>query len=565
MRLLLLSVLFPIPALPPSLTSSFGEYREGHLHRGVDFSTSGKTGWFVVAVESGFVIGLQKQRRGYGKSILLLHPGGWKSFYAHLESFSENLEHLWSQQSGARYGSLVIPPQFLPVRAGEIIGKTGESGAGLPHLHFETLFTNDWALNPLLFLPAELFEEKSVQLQLLRITFVPLQEGSKINGNALPQTFPLKFTGKDYVLPDAVTIEGKVGVELEGFEEWKLSRRSFLYIQLLRLNDLSPPRVCFTRDFRYLFTPFIGRFSEVYQPAFSHIGPSTFTVRLYDLRNISINGPHCSSGILTSSRYDNFQIQISDWREGKHFIHFSIKADKGKSSANPSLRTIRVLNPTGWSEWAYPEKPVAQFPISPENPQTVEVDTDLKIQFPSNGVLRPLTLMIGKTELSAPPNQGLKSISPAFFLFPAGEPCNAVLHLRRSEYNPREAFFRWDGYSKRWRPLPSSYHSASLTASIPYFSIFAVWEDVQPPEILPPEIWKNLCCVIPIYDLGLGIQEENIRVMWNHKKLQGEYDPDRGWWESASPLSRTQGTLWIEACDKGQNCAVKVFTYPASP
>ncbi|MFN4182214.1 MAG: hypothetical protein ACK4G3_03265, partial [bacterium] len=162
--------------------------------------------------------------------------------------------------------------------------------------------------------------------------------------------------------------------------------------------------------------------------------------------------------------------------------------------------------------------------------------------------------------------QGLRPVSPAYLFYPPGEPCSVEISFQRQEKNPRESFFRWDGYSQRWRPVPSFFQSTFLTASIPYFSIFAVWEDVQPPEIHPPGKWKRRCCVIPIRDYGLGIEEKSLRITWEEQILEGEYDPDRGWWESDLSLElHGGGSLRIHACDKGGNCTERVFVYPALP
>ncbi len=133
---------FPLD-LPAVAVASFGEYRPDHLHPGVDFSTGGKDGLPVHAVEAGRIFRLKVEWRGYGRALYLQHPDGRISVYAHLERYEDRrlgLEKRVSEEKrrrGVRYpGDIFLDPP-IPVERGEVIAYSGESGAGLPHLHFE--------------------------------------------------------------------------------------------------------------------------------------------------------------------------------------------------------------------------------------------------------------------------------------------------------------------------------------------------------------------------------------------------------------------------------------------
>jgi len=101
------------------------------LHRGVDLAAA--TGTPVAAAADGTVsfVGTEPGGRGYGKFIIISHPGNYLTYYAHLSAFSQGLK------AGAT------------VKQGQYIGDVGMTGAASgPHLHFE-IRRNQRALNPL--------------------------------------------------------------------------------------------------------------------------------------------------------------------------------------------------------------------------------------------------------------------------------------------------------------------------------------------------------------------------------------------------------------------------------
>jgi peptidase M23-like protein len=125
------------------LVASFGEYRADHLHPGVDLSTGGRNGLPVLSAASGQIYRLKVEWRGYGRALYLRHADGRISVYAHLERYEderlglERRVEAEKRKRGLRYpGDILLEPP-LAVKQGEVIAFSGESGAGLPHLHFE--------------------------------------------------------------------------------------------------------------------------------------------------------------------------------------------------------------------------------------------------------------------------------------------------------------------------------------------------------------------------------------------------------------------------------------------
>lgn len=135
-------LLWPLPE-DRGLTSSFGDLRGNHLHAGLDLSTGGDDGLPVRAVDDGEIVRLKVEWRGYGNAIYVRHAGGDESVYGHLQQFENDRLHIEDlvrrvqREKGTRYpGNIeVVPP--VPVRRGDLLAYSGESGTGLPHLHFE--------------------------------------------------------------------------------------------------------------------------------------------------------------------------------------------------------------------------------------------------------------------------------------------------------------------------------------------------------------------------------------------------------------------------------------------
>lgn len=110
------------------ISSLFGK-RWGKNHNGIDFAVP--KGSPVHAVFHGTVI-FSGVQRGYGRIIILSHPDGYSTYYAHNEELKVTV------------GS--------EVRQGDLIALSGSTGRSTgPHLHFE-IRKDDVPINPISFL-----------------------------------------------------------------------------------------------------------------------------------------------------------------------------------------------------------------------------------------------------------------------------------------------------------------------------------------------------------------------------------------------------------------------------
>lgn len=121
-------------------TSSFGSWRAGHLHAGLDFSTGGITGVPVLAVDSCWVWRIRLWNGGYGKALYAALQDGKVVVYGHLSRFAPAIEDMVEarQDDEGRYEvELLFEPGSMRFGPGDTLAYSGETGSGPPHLHFE--------------------------------------------------------------------------------------------------------------------------------------------------------------------------------------------------------------------------------------------------------------------------------------------------------------------------------------------------------------------------------------------------------------------------------------------
>jgi murein DD-endopeptidase MepM/ murein hydrolase activator NlpD len=97
------------------------------FHEGVDFSAT--PGTEMVATGDGVVFSAERSKSGYGNQIIIDHGFGYKTMYAHLQSFKV--------RTGER------------VKRGQVIGAVGSTGKSTsPHLHYE-VWKNNKPVDPI--------------------------------------------------------------------------------------------------------------------------------------------------------------------------------------------------------------------------------------------------------------------------------------------------------------------------------------------------------------------------------------------------------------------------------
>lgn len=142
--------------IKPRLNANFGEMRPNHFHMGLDLSTESRENLPVYAPADGFISRMKIETGGFGRAIYLDHPNGTTTLYAHMNKFIPSAEKYLEEQQYVQQTwkiDLKVPATLLPVKKGQLIGYSGNTGASQgPHVHFEIRDTKtENCLNPLRF------------------------------------------------------------------------------------------------------------------------------------------------------------------------------------------------------------------------------------------------------------------------------------------------------------------------------------------------------------------------------------------------------------------------------
>ncbi|MBU1423890.1 MAG: M23 family metallopeptidase [Bacteroidetes bacterium] len=229
------------------ITSTFAEYRSTHFHGGIDISTNKKNGYKVFAVRDGYIWRIRVQTNGYGKMLYVKHKDGFFTIYAHLQTFNERINKITRQE---QYQQEIYAVDFtldstaLPVKKGEVIAYTGDTGVGPPHLHFEIRDENLNPVNPLLF--SNLNVQDNSPPVIKKIFIATSGINSKINENFTPFIFNNRNRGSprynrgsravDISSPIRSTGNIRFGIETIDIAN-KAANRSGVYAISLFLND----------------------------------------------------------------------------------------------------------------------------------------------------------------------------------------------------------------------------------------------------------------------------------------------------------------------------------------
>jgi len=281
------------------ISSTFGDFRDDHFHAGIDLSTNGETGLPVLAIADGKIFRLKVQKRGYGRALYIQHAGGMVSVYAHLESYSteSGIEQIYQAKAvdmGTRYtGDIYLEPP-VEVKKGDVVAFSGESGAGLPHLHLELRKSETVALNPLLYGFQDTLDPVPPAFQ--ACYFYPLDAASAVNGNLDTEEIRLKKSDTIYVADQIPVVRGDFLISVS------------VYDAALRPYRRTPKRITLFIDERKLYTLEFNELSYTQPAPFGLVydlgkpGPSYYEFPIILKKLVALDNPFLVDAVPFSTK-----------------------------------------------------------------------------------------------------------------------------------------------------------------------------------------------------------------------------------------------------------------------
>ena len=213
---------FPIqPESENFLSGNMGELRSSHFHAGLDIKTNGVEGLEVYSAADGYVSRIRVGTGGYGNCIYIQHPNGTSTVYAHLKNFNEVLAQytLEEQYKRKSFAVNLFPKRNeLPVKKGEVIGLSGNSGSSTgPHLHFEIRSSDHKVLDPLRIGFNQVKDNIPPALERLAVKSMDIH--ARVNDQFGRFEFDIRRKNSDGLNTDTIAVNGKVGLELYAYDQ----------------------------------------------------------------------------------------------------------------------------------------------------------------------------------------------------------------------------------------------------------------------------------------------------------------------------------------------------------
>ena len=223
-----------------TLAGNFGEPRPFHFHGGIDVKTGNVEGKDIFAIADGYVSRLTVNKYGFGNAIYVSHPDGKTSVYCHLKRFADQYEDQLQRTGSKDTLSVVFPADKFPVKAGDHIAISGNTGHSTgPHLHLELHDTDTWVLRDPLMKLASIIAD-TVAPQAHSFMAYPMDGEGVFNGGFTKQTIGFgapetKVQHSEFTLQRELTAWGRVGFALwaDDYSEATYNHYGIRYTRLL--------------------------------------------------------------------------------------------------------------------------------------------------------------------------------------------------------------------------------------------------------------------------------------------------------------------------------------------
>ena len=567
------------------LSSTFGETRSAHFHAGLDIKTWGREGYKVFASRDGILYRLLVTERGYGNAIYLKHPDGKFTVYAHLQRFNDRFQEIADSIRLKDYAfemDAVLDTLSIPVQQGDVIGYSGSSGIGPPHLHFEVRDSLDSAINALK-TNLSVKDEKPPVFSSLIIE--PLSRNSRINGKPTSHFVRVQESAGEYNFGE-IKLHGKAGLAVNVYDQANDVYNAYAVYSLTLLHQADT-----------LFYEELNRFNynESNAMFLDRIAPFGSAKRghqrLYKKEGIDI--PFYlitkeSAKIEPGDSSETFTIVASDYFGNTSKAKVTFIRNDEIDSSNPNLNndTDRWY----WTEnWASPDLENTldltrtDFGFPWDNSQIVQLDSARKLQLsritPEESMKvttpdRRLVLRFGQhaffDTLSIATFYSTESGDIRISIQPEMLPSKSGFGLEffmgnNFEQDNNYRLFRIDPKDGEADYVESKMVGRTIHARPSGLGEFTIKADNQPPEISSFRVYKTdygkWLASVKVKDELTGIESSSAKFVINDQQGIAEYDYEEDllifYLPNFTPDS--ENTAIIEIEDKAGNRASKIF------
>ena len=599
------------------ISSTFGETRAQHFHSAIDIGTWGHEGYPVFASRDGILYRAGVTPRGYGNVVYLQHSDGSFTVYAHLKDFAPEIREVVDSLRFKDYSFVFnrrLDDTGIKFNQGDIIGWSGSTGVGPPHLHFEVRTPDNIPVNPLL---TNISVEDNIPPRFSGLAIEPLSPHTLVNGKREIKRKRAEFNG-DYFDFGTIEITGPAGLAINAMDRadgsnnihavyelelWVDGQKffhsradSFHFSQSRQMfiDRVYPTLRDTRRGYQRLYLV-AGNSLPFYQPTgyngILDMEDGTYTVTIV-ARDFAGNSAEARGSVIVDRQVPNSPAHhitghhdisvpeggssdLTDWYWHKNWLapdstNKSIKAARIGSfrnqlmanSAGPSRQGFR-LDPVKSMELKTPLSAQRVHRIIPGRETTIRTsDHVLSARFNEHSVFDTLSVAL---------YHNLEAESPYIKIFPDSEPLAApvtVSLLLSEELRDKEnlALYERNPRNGNLSRVPGSRHLSGLDVAINKFGKFYIKQDTIPPVVTSPEIYRRSdgkwFAAVTVEDERSGIDYGKTRFYINERQGIAEYDPEKDKLIYHHPeFSPTSGEyeLKVVVPDKSENIARKTF------
>ncbi|BBB32049.1 hypothetical protein TTHT_0456 [Thermotomaculum hydrothermale] len=527
-NLILIALLAYWPLLKNNgITGTFSEYRFNHIHAGFDLSTNGKTGYPVRCFDDGYVYMIKVKKRGYGNVVYIKHPKRKLiSVYGHLKCFNKAIQKIADNYKKIRKtkypGLIVLGDKKIKIKKGAIVGLSGESGEGLPHLHFELRDYNNNPVDASKYGFDTRFDTTYPVISGLKI--IPQDSFSSFNGKTKEGYLKAYRKRKNKFELRKFNISGNILFALSAYDT---AGRGKVGVKSINFYLNGKPVYVFNPE-RFSFDNF-KQSCCVYDFEDTSLFPTKYFYNLFKIKGCTLSVSQMLTQYPFKKGENALKIVVSDFHNNKSVLTatFNYTKFKGKPAFFSPLSVVvndRVIFAKE-IENLIDFKAYAVFPYNYEKREFVYKNFKislvginkekrlLKIKKIKDfkGFLIPVKDSFFKIERE---NEFVKSVKYTFFL---------------KNIDKKYGIYFFNRLRKRWIFIGDKTEKDSISADYYRVGEIGVFIDNVPPEIKGKPYYFDGKFVIKAIDIGKGIDEDSIVFKSDKNEYKLEYDRDRRW------------------------------------